>query len=184
MLFSSQAYLAALNALLVEHRLGYVELIPQNPFAAELKSGMISALRKAARIPFDEHGWISKFNRAARVVQLNFIALGFADLGMRPLLRGENWQLVRDPFAIRNIERKLNKADRYVERRHGRNIHLRRPELSLEHWGLSDSAAAIAEGPPEAFLKHARFQLEPVPPPDGRRHFPRDGADRPSFGAP
>lgn len=138
MLFSSEAYSAALNALLAEHDLGYIELVPENPFAARLKDGMMSAFRAGTRLRFDEEWWVATFNNESRVVQLNFVVMGFNELGMRPMLAGEDWQPVGNPLVLRNIESKLDKAGRYIARRHGKVVRLRTSRLALKDWGLAD----------------------------------------------
>lgn len=138
MLFSSEAYSAALNALLAEHDLGYIELVPENPFAARLKDGMMSAFKADTRLRFDEDWWVTTFNKESRIVQLNFVVMGFNELEMRPMLAGEDWQPVRNPLVLRNIVSKLDKAGRYIARRHGKVVRLRTSKLALKDWGLAD----------------------------------------------
>lgn len=142
MLFPSRAYRAALNALLVEHDLGYIELIPENPFAAKLRNGIIDAMRVGSPTSFDENSWLATFNHAERVVQLNFVAFGFNELGMSPMLKGAEWQSVQNPLVIRNIETNLDKAARYIQRKSGEIVRLRQSKLSLEKWGLADLEGA------------------------------------------
>jgi hypothetical protein len=137
-MFSSKTYLAALNALLAEHDLGLIELVPENPFAARLKQGMLSAFRAGSGSGFDETWWLETFNSANRVVQLNFVVMGFNELGLHPLLSGEDWQPIRNPLLIQNIESKLEKASRYISRQHGKDIRLLESQLALMDWGLAD----------------------------------------------
>lgn len=138
MLFSSQDYLAALNAVLVEHDLGLIEIVPENPTAAELKDGVIAALRAGQRGRFDEEFWVNKFNHADRLVQLNVVALAFNELGEKPMLQGEDWQPVRNPFVLRDIAGKISKATRAIERRHGRVVQIRASKLALQDWGIGE----------------------------------------------
>ncbi len=128
-MFASQAYQAALNALFAEHHLGYIELVPENSFAGELKDGILSALKVGDRTRFGTNYWIKSFNRAGRLVQLNFVAMGLNELGLRPMLPGEDWLPVRNPWVIRNIESKLSKATRYIERRHQQAVRIRDSRL-------------------------------------------------------
>jgi hypothetical protein len=130
--------LAALNALLAEHSLGLVELVPENPFASQLKQGVLSAFRAGTSSRFDEARWVKEFYYQSRIVQLNFVAFGFNELGMRPMLPGENWQRVLNPLVIRNIESKLDKASQTLARRHGVTVHLRNSKLSITDWGVAD----------------------------------------------
>ena len=103
-MFFNTSYSAALAALLAEHNLGYIELVPQNPFAKELKEGIISAFRAGDRTHFDQDWWVSTFNASSRSVQLNFVALGLNELGHRPILEGV-WPRVRNPMVLNNIEK-------------------------------------------------------------------------------
>ena len=137
MLFASQAYLAARTAILAEHDLGYIELVPENPFAARLRDVIMSAFRAGTKIRFDKETWVAMFNHASRLVQLNFIAMGFNELRERPMLAGEDWQLVQNPMVIRNIESKLDKAARDIARRHGKMVRLRNSRLALKDFRLS-----------------------------------------------
>ena len=140
MLFKSPSYSAALAALLAEHDLGYIELVPQNSFAAELKDGIISAFRVGARQGrrFDQQDWINTFNHSNRLVQLNFVAFGLNELGHDPML--EAWPRVNNPMMLNNIEGKLDQAQRYVKRRHGALVTIRNSQLELKDWGLAEQS--------------------------------------------
>ena len=141
MLFKSPSYSAALAALLAEHNLGYIELVPQNSFAAELKDGIITAFRVGARDGhrFDPQYWIDTFNHANRLVQLNFVAFGLNELGHDPMLEGA-WPRVNNPLALTNIEGKLEQAQRYIKRRHGTLVRIRNSRLNIVDWGLADQS--------------------------------------------
>jgi hypothetical protein len=95
-LFASQAYLAALNAIMIELGLKLTELTPEN--TKELRDGVIAVLRRATHL--DEDGCMRTFNRADRVVQLNLVALGSKSIGAKPMLLGAEWLLVNDPLQI------------------------------------------------------------------------------------
>lgn len=139
MFFKSASYSAALAALLAEHDLGYIQLVPQNPFARELKEGIIRAFRVGAREGhrFDRQWWIETFNGSSRLVQLNFVAFGFFEVGHVPMLQSA-WPRVHNPMVLNKIESKLSQAQRYVERRCGKSIEIRDSLLRLEEWGLAD----------------------------------------------
>jgi hypothetical protein len=162
MIFRSRAYSAAVNALFAEHDLSYIELAPRNPFAAKLKDAVISAMKSGHRRAFDEQHWMHCFNTEERVIQLNLVAFGFMELGMEPLLGGR-WEPVYNPFVIRGIEAKLEKAGRHIQWRYPakldaftpqKSIRLRSGKLSLHDWGLADlendtgSSAAGWPAPP------------------------------------
>ena len=141
MFFKSPSYLAALAALLAEHDLGYIELVPQNSFVAELRDGIIRAFRIGAREGhrFDQQDWINTFNRSRRVVQLNFVAFGLNEVGHVPMLEGA-WPRVNNPMVLNDIEGKLDQAQRYLKRRHGTLVRIRNSRLRLEEWGLAEQS--------------------------------------------
>ena len=81
-------------------------------------------------------------------MQLNFVAFGLNELGIDPLL-DEYWPRVQNPMLL-NIEKKLDKAKRYVEHRHGTRIQIRESRLRLEDWGLVDQSSESAQTPKDA----------------------------------
>ena len=138
MLFSSRSYLAALNALLAEHALSLIELVPENSFALRLREGIIAAGRVGSHTTFDQDAWIQGFNYESRIVQLNLVAFGLSELGMQPMLAGEYWRPVRNPFVLRNVEAKIPKATKYIRSAHGESISLRSSKLKITDWGVAD----------------------------------------------
>jgi hypothetical protein len=101
---------------------------------------MLSAFRSGSRLAFDERWWLETFNSADRPVQLNCVVLGLNELGLHPMLDGEDWQPINNPFVINGIENKLHKASKYIERRHKKTIHISKSKLALMDWGLTDLA--------------------------------------------
>lgn len=175
MLFTSRAYLAAVNALLAEHSLGLTELVPQNPFAAQLKSAVISVLRMGSRTPFDQGHWINIFNHENRTTQLNIVAMALNELGHSPMLFGELWRPVKNPFIIRDVEGKLDRAAQYIQRRHGEVIRLRSSRLTLEAWGLADVHREPESAQPGAEHPSLHFMAE-LPHPDHNKPLRMFGA--------
>ena len=157
MLFRSQSYSAALAALLAEHDLGYIVLVPQNSFAAQLKEGIVRAFRVGAREGdrFDRQDWTDRFNHSSRLVQLNFVAFGLNELGHVPMLEGA-WPRVNNPTVLNNIEAKLDQAQQYIKRRYGTLVTIRNSQLELKDWGLADqlegSGQEAASAPNLAFV--------------------------------
>lgn len=129
-----------LAALLAEHDLGYIELVPRNSFAAQLKEGIISAFRVGAREGhrFDQQDWTNRFNNSSRLVQLNFVTFGLNELGHVPMLEGA-WPRVNNPMVL-NIEAKLDQAQRYIKRRHGTLVRIPAFQLELKDWGLAEQS--------------------------------------------
>jgi hypothetical protein len=76
MFFPSTKINAAINALLAEHLLSYVELAPQNPYAKTLADAMLAAAKSRAPKKFDAAQFAEEFNTAPRFTQLNVIASG------------------------------------------------------------------------------------------------------------
>jgi hypothetical protein len=137
-MFWSKPSAGALNALLVEHDLGWIQLVPKNPFAKTLGDGVISAMRAGVRGRFDQEYWINNFNHCDRVVQLNVVALGFNELNMPPLLRSEGWRPVRKPFVLNISLGDLDKARRFFQKRYRGSWPLSNGRLALMNWGLAD----------------------------------------------
>ena len=137
-LFAQQAYLAAVNALLAEYDLGLIGLVPENSFAATLKESVISSLGSDTGNRFDQKKLVESFNKESRLVQLNFVAMGLEKLGHRPFLAGENWQPVKRPLLIKDIESKVDKATQDISNRHGVIVKIQSSRLSIKEWGLAD----------------------------------------------
>ena len=159
-MFSSQAYLAARNALLTEYDLGYIVLAPSNPFAERLKDKILSVFNAGSPTRLDTEWWVKTFNYSHRVVQLNFVAMGLNELGFPPMLEGETWSPVPNPLVVRNIEGKLAKAGRKIQRRHGIVVRLSTSRLSLEDWGLADSFEKTSVNAENATQPHITFMSE------------------------
>jgi hypothetical protein len=166
MLFTSQAYLAALNALFAEYNLGYIELTAENPFASDLKAGVLSAFKAGDRSTvFDKESWIATFNHANRLVQLNFVAIAFNELGQRPMLAGEDWKPVRNPMVIKDIASKIDKASRYIFQRHGKTVVVHKSRLTITDWGIADLSGHAPLHPGEASSPNIQF-IAGLPHPD------------------
>ena len=148
-MFETQAYLAAVNALIAEHALSLVELVPQNPFAKQLKDGIHRGVLAGTRGTRDSDWWLKQFNHADRLVQLNFVAIGFNELEEAPSLPREYWRAVRNPMVVRGIANKLPKAHRYILRTHGLTVRLRTARLVLTEWGLSETSMSSSPGQEE-----------------------------------
>ncbi len=129
---------AAINALLAEHDLRLIELVPANPFARTLADGIISAMRIGVRGAFDQTLWVNKFNCSQRYVQLNVVVLGFIEAGVPPLLRSEGWRQVLNPFVLVENSDDLSRAERYFQKRYGGSWRLSKGRLFLADWGLYD----------------------------------------------
>jgi hypothetical protein len=128
----------ATNALLVEHALGLIELVPQNPFATRLKDAVVAVWRAAGFPRSTEEVVRDAFNRADRLVQLNILAMAFNELGHQPMLPNEFWHPVGNPFVsvdprhIEAVARRLNAT-------HGINVSVRSKPLVMTAWGISDA---------------------------------------------
>jgi hypothetical protein len=159
-MFETQAYLAAVNALLTEHDLSLIELVPENSFVRKLRDGIHQGFLAGARGRRDDDWWLRTFNHAERVVQLNFVAIGFNELRMPPMLPREHWRPVRNPMVVRGVEHKLPKARAYFQRAHGIDIQLRRSKLVILDWGLSEAGTAQTVGAAQAEAPDTMFMSE------------------------
>jgi hypothetical protein len=136
MLFPSTKFNAAINALLAEHLLSYVELASQNPYAKSLADAMLAAARSRAPKTFDAARFVEEFNAAPRFTQLNVIAAGFQELGRTP--QGASWRRVRKPFSPLESSKKLEKAQHTLFFHNGIDVRIRSGSFKLMDWGLCD----------------------------------------------
>jgi hypothetical protein len=136
MLFASTKFNAAVNALLAEHLLSYVELGPQNPYAKTLADAMLAATKARVRKGFDDSQFVETFNAAPRFTQLNVIAAGFQELGRTP--QGASWRRVRKPFSPLENPKKVEKAQHLLFFHNGIDVRIRNGSFKLTDWGLCD----------------------------------------------
>ena len=136
MFFPSTKLNAAINALLAEHLLSYVELAPQNPYAKSLADAMLTAVKSRAPKKFDGEQFTEEFNAAPRFTQLNVIASGFQELGRTP--QGASWRRVRKPFSPLENAKKVEKAQHMLFFHNGIDVRIRSGSFKLMDWGLCD----------------------------------------------
>ena len=145
-MLATRKFSAAINALLAEHLLTYVELTPQNPYAKTLGEAIVAAVKARARRRFDEAAFVEQFNAAPRFTQLNLIAYGFQQLGRTP--QGASWRPVRKPFLPLENPKKIEKAQHLLFFQNGIDVRLRSGKFKLTQSGLSELRPGAAE--PEA----------------------------------
>jgi hypothetical protein len=136
MFFTSTKFNAAINALLAEHLLSYVELAPQNPYAKTLADAMLNAAKSRERKGFEAARFTEEFNAAPRFIQLNVIASGFQELGRAP--QGASWRRVRTPFSPLENTKKIEKAQHMLFFNNGIDVRIRGGSFKLMDWGLCD----------------------------------------------
>ena len=136
MFFTSTKFNAAVNALLAEHLLSYVELSPQNPYAKTLANAMLAATKSRMPKGFDAAGFAEEFDSAPRFTQLNVIAAGFQELGRTP--QGATWRRVRKPFSPLENPKKVEKAQHMLFFHNGIDVRIRSGSFKLMDWGLCD----------------------------------------------
>ena len=138
LLFSSKQFGAAKNALLVEHQLRYIELVPQNPFTGELKDAVIRVLRVSGFPRITEEDVRDHFNRSTRIAQLSLLAMALNELGHQPMLGNEFWHPVRNPFRVVD-EAYLSAVTSRLKYAHGIDISIRAKPLTMTDWGITDA---------------------------------------------
>jgi len=128
-------YDAATNALLVEHALGSIEFIPENPFAQQLKAAIVQVQRYALHRNVPEQKVYSDFNSYTRFQQLNIIAMAFNEVGIEPVLHGEYWQPVKNPF-LPNLDSPshIRAVAERLARKHGTRIEIGTEPMNIETW--------------------------------------------------
>lgn len=130
---------AATNALLAEHLLQFVELVPENTFAAELRDRVIvvwSRISGKENLPADRAA--HEFNSSERVVQLNVLAVALHSLKHTPMLPAERWCQIRDPFKAPS-EKHIEAVRKRLAAKHGVRIELSKRPLQIVSWGISDA---------------------------------------------
>ncbi len=136
MFFSSKRFNAAVNALLAEHLLGYVELAQQNPYAKTLGDAIVAGVAARTKKGFDRERFTEEFNAASRFTQLNVIACGFQQLGRSP--QGATWRPVRKVFLPLEDAKKIEKAQHMLFFHNGIDVRIRSGKFKLMDWGLCD----------------------------------------------
>src|ERR1700680_2974502 len=134
MFFSSTKLNAAINALLAEHLLSYVELAPQNPYAKTLADAMLTAAKSRAPKKFDAERFTEEFNVAPRFTQLNVIAPVSQKWGRPP--RGASWRRFRKPFSPLEHAKKIEKAQHMLFFHNGIDVRIRSGSFKLTAWGF------------------------------------------------
>lgn len=129
---------AATNAILAEHTLGLVELVPENPFAKRLKDQVIDVWRRMGFPNMTEDQVAQSFNGLTRIGQLNILAIAFAELGDRPYLPGESWQYVRRPLLMED-EAHVRAVAARMKSKHGVDIHIPTERFQIVDWGIVDN---------------------------------------------
>lgn len=80
---------------------------------------------------------VDKFNRHSRFEQLNVLAMALNELGHNPILQGELWHEVRNPF-LSVYERHIASIYKRIASRHGIVISLPAKPFRMTDWGISD----------------------------------------------
>ena len=118
---------AANNALLAEHELSLVELVPENPFARQLATNI---LRTLTPLNDSDETLTREFNESTRMMQLVMVAHALAHI-KPPSLEGESWHRVDDPFVADQVQyATINAFARRLRARH--RVSIRIPERHLE----------------------------------------------------
>lgn len=128
---------AATNALLAEHYLQSIELVPENPFTTELGNGIVNVFRLSGFPNIDDSAVFEKFNNSNRFVQLLLIAMALNEFGNQPKLQNEFWHPVKNPFAT-NLENSshVDAVKGRLLSTHDADVHISENKLHLDEKGL------------------------------------------------
>lgn len=139
-------YQWVVNALLAEHYLSFVELAPENPFAAELSNKVIDNLRRGFIGSSSDAELIEHFNSSPRMQQLNLLANALDGLGRTPRTDAEGWRDVQKPFLdLGKHTDLLPWAVKQLFRSTGERFAIADGAFKIEDWGLSDQAECQGE---------------------------------------
>ena len=126
---------AATNALLAEHVLGYIEIVPENPFVGELKNAVVQVWRYSGFPNMTVDQVCDRFNSMTRFQQLNFLAMAFNELGHHPMLENESWRPVKNPL-LGGLDDPANIEAASIEllSKHGVEVRIPNEVLDIRTW--------------------------------------------------
>lgn len=133
---------AATNALLAEHFLQYVELVPENPFAKRLMDKIVDVWRLSGFPSIKDAAVAESFNNESRFAQLNIIAMALNKLGQHPMLPNESWHPVSNPVIPGlDDDAHIQAVAKRLQLNHGVNIQIPSRRFQMKEWGLSEGDA-------------------------------------------
>lgn len=139
---SGQESNAGRNAILVEHFLDQVELVEENPFSKELGDKIVEVFRVSGFPNLREDVAYKDFNSEPRHVQLNIIMMALNELHKDPMLPGEHWSSVGNPFLLGpNITEEMSSVSKAIEKKHRISVVVRENQFILSEKGLADASA-------------------------------------------
>lgn len=132
---------SATNALLAEHVLRYIELVPENRTAQELKAEVLKVWRQssAARVP--DESIVKEFNDLPRTMQLNLLAKALASLGNLPMIGGigrEIWTPVERPLSVMPKPAHIEAVAARLKSTYGTDVTIPDRRFRMYEWGVSD----------------------------------------------
>ena len=139
-LFSSPSAKAAVNALLAEHCLNQIELVPENPQSNVLRIALKNVFRSAGGAPYDDEYWVNMFNAEDRTIQLNLVAMALNELGQHPSVQRTNWRQVANPLVLHDVRQHIVNARAEIARKYGPSIALKSGKLKIFEWGLGEDS--------------------------------------------
>jgi hypothetical protein len=122
------------NAVLAEHALSLVELVPENPFARELARTIIQTLRP---LTSSEDRIVKTFNGEKRLIQLNMISRALA-YTQPPDLPGEDWLEVRNPFILQTADDEIKLIATQLQKKHGVSVVIPQRRFKIIDGVLTD----------------------------------------------
>lgn len=126
----------ATNALLAQHTLSDLDLTDEmkaaimNEVIQILKSGLPGITTEAA---------IQRFSRLEIVQQFNLVAMALNNMGIPPLVIGEEWANFRNPFRISVDEIDIEAVQLRLRSQQGLDIFYRQPLLFTSSYTCSKS---------------------------------------------
>jgi len=137
------------NALLAEHVLGHIELVPDNPVAKKLADALAEVWRNSGFPNITTKAVRDSFNGHTRFEQLNLVAMAMDRIGIKPMLDGEHWRSVSNPFMpLSDNEDLIPYVAGQVRSKHGVSVRLGDTPLSIHEWGLADGPAPTPKREP------------------------------------
>jgi len=130
-LIDMPSFNGATNALLVELTLPTLTESQRT----ELKVRVVEVFRSRVASDSPAEAALAELNQAARIVQLNLLALAMKELGYQPPLKKEVLHTVRDPFDPNHAdERAMRAVARRLKWKHGVEIWISEESISFDTW--------------------------------------------------
>ena len=126
------------NALLAEHSLSLIELVPENSFARSLNDAIVAVYQNAGFRSLAFEDVVRRFNGETRLVQLNIVAVALKELGHPPILSGAEWIPVINPLVAKADQGQIDHVSRWLNEKFNTSLQIKDGKLQMTEVCLTD----------------------------------------------